>query len=40
MKLFDNDVMVGRREKDRRIKEAATISLLWRFKANCQSVWQ
>ena len=40
MKLFDNDVMVGRREKDRRIKEAATISLLWRFKASCQSVWQ
>ena len=37
MKLFDNDVMVGRREKDRR---AATISLLWEFKAGCQSVWQ
>ena len=40
MKLFDNDVMVGRREKDRRIKRAATISLLWEFKAGCQSVWQ
>ena len=40
MKLFDNDVMVGRREKDHRIKEAATVSLLWEFKASCQFVWQ